>query len=530
MSGSADAATYYVSTTGSDSNDGQSVETPFLKLSKACSLVVPGDTIYMWGNHGMKGSFGCKSGTSWDAPVTIRVLPGEKLTFSRAIPTEGAYFNTGKLGNARYISIEGEYDPITDTRSLVFDFVGVGGNGEYMRFLNTEHKNCKCTSAINGGNHWILDNVDVHHNGSGGLSHGMYTHMSYSLIRRSKFHHNSGYGLHMYNVKAGSGACIHGQPESAETPTGCGLIDNVIEDTISYANGDGGMVLSPGDGNIVRNSIFARNGTIGIKANSANALLVNNTFYDDPLWVAGGCDRCAVHNNLVWTPDGSMPIRIDAGALDTVISANFTSKEPVPAVPIVVDAEAGDFRLAPGSPAIDAGIALAEVEDDHVGTPRPQGLGTDIGAYEYLPPELKLAPVILDDSGNLSATHPTSHLFDGCTADIATCKTGNQGIASFWVLLDLGAPHALTRARLFGDAVGTWTSQSWSVKTACAAEGPWTDAFSQEPSLGTQWFEELLSAKARYVWVEVFGNPAYRPGRTEARELEVYGRLSADCP
>src|SRR5215475_4577651 len=109
LSGSADAATYYVSTTGSDSNDGRSAKTPFLKLSKACSLVLPGDMIYMWGNHGMKGSFGCKSGTSWDAPVTLRVLPGEKLTFSRAIPTEGAYFNTGKLGDARYISIEGEY-------------------------------------------------------------------------------------------------------------------------------------------------------------------------------------------------------------------------------------------------------------------------------------------------------------------------------------------------------------------------------------------------------------------------------------
>jgi hypothetical protein len=135
------------------------------------------------------------------------------------------------------------------------------------------------------------------------------------------------------------------------------------------------------------------------------------------------------------------------------------------------------------------------------------------------------------DSGNLSATHPTTHLFDGCTADVASCKTGNAGIASFWVTLDLGAPHTLSRARLFGDAVGTWTSTAWSLWIACTAEGPWVEAFSRRPSLGNQWFEEALyGAIASYVRVEVFGNPAYPPGRTETRELEVYGSPWVSCP
>jgi hypothetical protein len=42
----------------------------------------------------------------------------------------------------------------------------------------------------------------------------------------------------------------------------------------------------------------------------------------------------------------------------------------------------GDYRLAPGSPAIDAGIADDAPADDLEGNARPVGAGVDIGAYE----------------------------------------------------------------------------------------------------------------------------------------------------
>jgi hypothetical protein len=48
-----------------------------------------------------------------------------------------------------------------------------------------------------------------------------------------------------------------------------------------------------------------------------------------------------------------------------------------------VDAGAGhDYRLRPGSPAVDAGTTLPGVTVDRAGTPRPQGRAFDIGAYE----------------------------------------------------------------------------------------------------------------------------------------------------
>ena len=50
---------------------------------------------------------------------------------------------------------------------------------------------------------------------------------------------------------------------------------------------------------------------------------------------------------------------------------------------LFVNAAAKDFRLAAGSPAIDAGANLgADVATDIDGTSRPQRLAYDIGCYE----------------------------------------------------------------------------------------------------------------------------------------------------
>jgi hypothetical protein len=50
-----------------------------------------------------------------------------------------------------------------------------------------------------------------------------------------------------------------------------------------------------------------------------------------------------------------------------------------------VDAAANNYAIAPGSAVIDAGIALADVTTDRIGTARPQGQAYDVGAYEWIP-------------------------------------------------------------------------------------------------------------------------------------------------
>lgn len=50
-----------------------------------------------------------------------------------------------------------------------------------------------------------------------------------------------------------------------------------------------------------------------------------------------------------------------------------------------VNAAAHDYRLAPGSLAIDAGVSNPIVTKDRIGVPRPTGAYWDVGAYEFVP-------------------------------------------------------------------------------------------------------------------------------------------------
>lgn len=56
------------------------------------------------------------------------------------------------------------------------------------------------------------------------------------------------------------------------------------------------------------------------------------------------------------------------------------------APPVFVDAAAGDYREAPGSPTIDAGSSEGIGALDLAGNPRLLGAAPDIGAFEFVPP------------------------------------------------------------------------------------------------------------------------------------------------
>ena len=54
--------------------------------------------------------------------------------------------------------------------------------------------------------------------------------------------------------------------------------------------------------------------------------------------------------------------------------------------PEFVNSSEHDYRLAAGSPAVDAGDGVDATGEDLDGNPRPFGRGIDIGAFEYVPP------------------------------------------------------------------------------------------------------------------------------------------------
>jgi parallel beta-helix repeat protein len=117
--------------------------------------------------------------------------------------------------------------------------------------------------------------------------------------------------------------------------------------------------------------------TVGIAVRkSPNTTIKNNIFYDLPNHIIVAYDSTSeqgldVGYNCVYRSDGKppwgAPYPHDLWQVD----------------PQFFNPGAYDFHLLPSSPAIDAGITLAYVIDDFDGTPRPQGLGYDIGAFEY---------------------------------------------------------------------------------------------------------------------------------------------------
>ena len=87
----ANAATYYVATTGNDANSG-TAEQPFGTVGAGVSALYPGDTLYIrqgtYGEHINLGTMIVRSGTA-SAPITISGYPGETVIL------QGAALNSG---------------------------------------------------------------------------------------------------------------------------------------------------------------------------------------------------------------------------------------------------------------------------------------------------------------------------------------------------------------------------------------------------------------------------------------------------
>ncbi|HCR36359.1 MAG: SCE65.33c, polyguluronate lyase [Candidatus Peregrinibacteria bacterium GW2011_GWF2_33_10] len=134
---------------------------------------------------------------------------------------------------------------------------------------------------------------------------------------------------------------------------------------------------------------------------------------------------------------------------------------------------------------------------------------------------------LIAHSNNFSDGYDPSKLWDGCYEgtlyDSTTCTTGGRNISSFWLEFDLGKLYTISQARLYGDAEGTWVSKSWKMSYKKNVTDNWKTVFSSENALFNKWSTRSLNIIARHIRIEVLGNKKYSPGRTQARELEIYG-------
>ncbi len=142
--------------------------------------------------------------------------------------------------------------------------------------------------------------------------------------------------------------------------------------------------------------------------------IVNNTIYHTKLpgiWLSKACANITVRNNIIFQmPSDSSNLRVEIGA-ELGFSSDYNdffrqAGSPVKWLsttyalgrygqltqqdlhsfandPHFIDPSRGDFHLASDSPAIDRGTSAGAPALDADQIPRPQGLGFDLGAYEY---------------------------------------------------------------------------------------------------------------------------------------------------
>lgn len=182
---------------------------------------------------------------------------------------------------------------------------------------------------------------------------------------------------------------------------------------------------------IIRNNIFHDNTAFGSIYNNrtTNTEIYNNVFYNNMIAIQldglGGTTYTDIKNNIF----SNNTVNLSGGAGRTVdynVFHNSTAvgSHDITSDPLFVDPTNSDFHISVSSPAKNAGVTLADVTTDILGVSRPQGVGYDIGAYEYydIPVTLTTTP-----------TSPTNNSTPTIAGTASTIGTGTISSISYSV-------------------------------------------------------------------------------------------------
>jgi len=397
---SAQGRVYYVDSSGSDSTGDGSAVRPWATIRFAATQVGTGDTVLI--NPGAyEGGIIVKTSGAPHAPIVFRAN-GEGVIVEGSGEERDAFF----IEKADYVVVQG----------LTIQHAERAG----LRISQSNHVTVRDSVFADNGVWGIFTDFSDYTMIEGSLSygaveeHGIYISNSsdYPIIRHNILHHNNGCGLHM------NGDISMG---------GDGIISSgLVEGNIIFENGPGGGSGINMDGvtdTIVRNNLLYKNHASGISlyqidggSGSQNNLVLNNTIVmaEDGRWginIAGANDTGnQLLNNIIysyhsWRGSISIPAPDLVGFISdyNVVIDRFSTDgggtrlsllewqalgydtHSLIATPdqLFADESASDYRLKPGSPAIDHGTILDSVTDDLLGNPRPAGSTHDIGAYEF---------------------------------------------------------------------------------------------------------------------------------------------------
>jgi parallel beta-helix repeat protein len=351
------APTMYVAPTGSDSNDGRSINTPFRTINQAGAVARAGDVVDIRGGTYSEYARLQNSGTSTNR-ITFRAHPGERVIVdgSSISPNPSDPWNSPTV-----IRVLGDYVTVQgiEVANSASDGVWVGGRNVILDNLyvhNTYMHGVVFFSTWDGviQNSTIHDAYDYGGGGNGqnadgiglkGDTGGRHT------VRNNVVYNTSDDGIDSWRNANNTieGNIVHNAGRDTGNGNGFKLGpggNNRVTGNVSYDNRSNGFDTNSGGGNQIYNNTGYRNGGSNFINYSYANTFMNNISYAG----SASMDSLAVHSSNTW----------NLGITDP----RFTSTDP---------SSTSFLKLAAGSSAIDAGT--------NVGLPYSGG-APDLGAYE----------------------------------------------------------------------------------------------------------------------------------------------------
>ncbi len=419
--------TYYVAKNGSNSGSGTETS-PWLTIKYAAIRAVAGDTVYVKnGTYNeqiwITSAEGARGGSA-GYPVTIKAYPGHlPIIDGTGLPNVNGYMGLVTI-NVPYINLDGFEIRNNAAYSGVFVADTHNINLSNLNIHNVNWEGIQVGSSSNV----VIDSVQVYNSVSSLQNESITLKATTNFeIKNSSIHDNKKEGINCKN--GSSNGLIHDNdiyniPSDGIYLETTGIAQSnisIYRNRIHTGSGNGialGSELSsraPQTGISIYNNLIYGNGR-GLVAYPMNYLktfsIINNTFYhngyveiqvyDPPQYQV----NCAIRNNIIvpnpgrasgsiLTANGPGGITIDHNLFYNSTEYNVLDifgTDYVKADPQLIS-PSSDFRISSSSPAKDAAAWISVSSTDYVGTPRPQGLAYDVGAYEY--------------AGSTSPTSPT---------------------------------------------------------------------------------------------------------------------------
>lgn len=398
----AHAATYYVATTGSNSNPGTENQ-PWQTVAHAVSTMVAGDTTYVRGGIYREGIIRFGKSGSQSAPIKLLNYPSESPIINCIDPAQThriiLQHASGFQKPMGWITIEG-----FEIRNC-YDGLKFHNAHDLTIKHNWIHNNAPGQGILGNGMRVLIDGNVINHNGGFdecvvtpsecNKDHGIYASGTAFTITNNLIYDNLSHGIQA------AGAYSYDRTKHAGQ---------------EYVRCDDWIIAN----NTIAYQVY-RSAIVVWGSSFTNFRIENNIFYENGVKLepsaVQGIDfvskisglEITIRNNLAYASGTGAKAFLGRGGIEHVQytqSGNIVNTEH----PEFINAPAilptsPDFKLTRRSPAIDTGLTLPEVSRAIDGTVRPKGHAYDIGAYEYNPDSdvrSPNAPTALRFMGNLS--------------------------------------------------------------------------------------------------------------------------------